>query len=335
MGATSSNLPQKAPVPPKAVISIVPQAVNYEEGSCIKGVVNLNILQNINTSRIFLKISGSEKLEFVYAGKLLERQNNFLRDMIPICEFPDYVIHKGHYVIPFNLQLPKILPGSFSYEKAQIYYKIKAILPVDETHKVKCVQPIQILQKNRDPFVGMLSGTEMPFQVCSTRKQYIRSRILLDKPGYLLHEPLSFALEVKNETKKKIRKVQIRVIRELSYDLKGVNDKKAAMLSILDRPTEILANTEYLSQKAVRFSVPISKETSPDIPTTDGEFISCHYKLEVYKSGSWRKAPKLLAECSIRILPVLMSYPAAPKLPSTWNPIPLAPLVSDSSISTF
>ena len=335
MGAASSALPQKEPVLPKEVISIVLQAVNYEEGSFIKGVINLNILQNINTSRIFLKISGSEKLEFLHGGKLLQRQNNFLRDLIPIYEFPDYVVHKGHYVIPFNLQLPKILPGSFSYDKAQIFYKIRAVLPVDETHKIKCVQPIQILQKNRDPFADLLHGTELPFRECFTQKRHVRSRIILDKPGYLIQQPLTFALEVKNETKRKIKKVQIRITRELLYDQKGVNDKKIEILSIIENSTEILASTDYLNDKAVRFSVPISKEATPDIPTTDGEFISCHYKLEVFKSGSWRKAPKLLAECYFRILPQLINYPPAPKLPSTWNPIYLAPLISNSFISAF
>jgi hypothetical protein len=151
----------------------------------------------------------------------------------------------------------------------------------------------------------------------------------------MLQEPLTFALEVKNETKRKIKKIQIRISRELLYDLKGVNDKKIDILSIVEKPTEILASTEYLNHKAVSFRMPISKEATPDIPTTDGEFISCHYKLEVFKSGSWRKAPKLLAECYFRILPQLMNYPTAPKLPSTWNPIYLTPLISDSFISAF
>lgn len=332
MGSSSSNPSLNRVVLPKAYISMIPQAVNYEEGSCIKGVINLYVLQNINTSRIFLKITGSEKLEMFHKNKPIHRQNNFLRDLIPICEFPDYVIHQGHYMIPFNLQLPKILPGSFSLNKAEIYYKLKAILPLDETHKIKSVQPIKIFQKNRDPFVGQLPGMEMPFQICPIRKLQVKSRVILDKPGYLLNEPLNFSLEIKNDTKKRISKVQIRVSRHYSFDLKGEDIKQINILTLTERPIDVKPGNDYLNQNALKFSVPITKGVSPDIPTTEGEFISCSYKLEVFMSGSWRKAPKLLAESVVRIMPELLNYPTPQKLPKDWNPVCLAPLVNEHNI---
>ena len=200
MGTEISRSHKSSSGSPVATISIIPQAVNYEEGSCIKGIVELTIHQSIRTPRIFLKITGKEKLIIFQSKRSIVRHNRFLNNQISIHEFPGCVISPGHYELPFSLQLPSILPGSFFFRDARVSYKLKAILPLDESHYIKTEQPILIVQKDRKLHSVLLPGMELPFQNYKTDDQYIRSKIILNKSAFLLHESIHFALEVKNES---------------------------------------------------------------------------------------------------------------------------------------
>jgi hypothetical protein len=310
---------------PVATISIIPQAVNYEEGSCIKGIVELTIQHSISIPRIFLKITGKEKLIVFQSKRSIIRHNRFLNNQISICEFPGSIISQGHYELPFSLQLPSILPGSFFFRDARISYKLQAILPLDNSHSIKSVQPILIVQKDRSLPSVLLPGMELSFQNYKTDDQYIRSRIILNKSAFLIHESIHFALEVKNERKKRIRKIEIRVYRYFTFKAKNRATTLPLLLTTVERSTDISAKTDYIREKALNFSVPVSTKDGQNLPTTEGSFMSCYYKLVVLKAGSWRKAPRTLAEIPIRVLPDLMKYPAPRKLSYISNHIQSAP----------
>lgn len=325
MGTEISRSSKSSSESPIATIFIIPQALNYEEGSCIKGTIELTINQSISTPRIFLKITGKEKLIVFQSKRSIVRHNRFLNNQISIHEFPGSIISQGHYEIPFSLQLPSILPGSFFFRDATISYKLKAILPLDDSHNIKSEQLIRIVQKDRNLPSVLLPGMELPFQNYKTEDNYIRSRIILNKSAFLLHETIHFALEVKNESKKRIRKIEIRVYRYFTFKARNRATTLPLLLTTVERPTDISGKTDYIKETALNFSVPVATKDAQNLPTTEGSFISCYYKLVVLKAGSWRKAPRTLAEIPIRVLPDLMSYPVPRKMFYISNPVQSAP----------
>lgn len=106
-------------------------SLNASAGDCIKGELYIKLPNNEYSNSVVLKLSGIESSHF--EGHHIV--STILSEEIILYKWPENLASRGDYIFPFEIFLPKKIPGSTHLEilglSACVEYKIEAFMSED------------------------------------------------------------------------------------------------------------------------------------------------------------------------------------------------------------
>ena len=130
----------------------------YEPGNTVRGVIYLEIMEQVNASHISIEFKGGEKCSFirhyteseqhgdetriVHKQEKCKHSKKFLEYKNRVFDIQGGVLNPGVYQVDFWTELPHNIPSSLFFKhkhsreepKAKVKYYVKAVLHTDDHH---------------------------------------------------------------------------------------------------------------------------------------------------------------------------------------------------------
>jgi len=277
---------------PYGTIDLVLSKPYYLGGELVTGVVNLQIVAPIQANKICVKFKGVERTKIentvVYTdaeGNMQTRQDEykeekeFFKNVLVLQQFNGAVIAPGAYQLPFQFQLPAQLPGVFYDErkesdgdkiKAAIMYKVKAFvdMPGKDVADKSFLIVNSLLAKSPKPVVE--TGSKK-FMFGGSGKLYMT--VELAKNVFMPGETLYCRCKIKNESKKNVKAIKIKLMREVTVKAKS---KKKFKNQEMQR--KVFPGCPKKSETEVMLELPLSAQM---FPSTEGQLCKLKYHLDI------------------------------------------------------
>ena len=311
----------------------------FYQGDQVSGRINLNVTGTYPASFLKLTIKGVEKIEHslnslpasdapssANNNKKTEKRNPIPKNEALLYTFKDSKILPGQYSYPFKFSLDSRIPTSFKYQdekcKAQIYYKIKAILESKQCNlvKKKIFQVAQnvLNESKNETFIG-----KTQISSCCNDEGFFVVNFLNTKATYSLNEDenIKINLDLSNCHNDAIV-VTVRLLQDLSFHLPNSQQSMNSRLYGRDLiRNQIIAGYKSEFEFKLCDKLP-TKEESKFSPSCIAGIIECKHKLVVITDFSG--ACQNLKQLQPNEIPIHFSKieePEKNELPQIWNPI--------------
>jgi hypothetical protein len=318
----------------KGKIGISVEKPSYIAGEIVRGTIYVEVYEPIKCDALVLKATGKEKVEWRETQTEIDDDGNsinkyedhesdkeFFKQKIVISAISQMYM-PGHYMYPFEYQLPVGLPGSFHLEsyssgfvdnlEAKIKYKFKATLDVDGFYssdlKADCnlvvhERNFQSIQPSHD------STTQNVNFLCCINRGTCQLAVGMDKNVYLPGETSQIQCQIDNKSQVDITTMRCHLYQDIRLHLKhgGVQEF-----------TREIATREFPgvpAQSSLQQPQPLvlASDRGEFInPSTTGSLIQCSYRIIVECDIPWCPDVELH-------LPVTIIAPEIPNV--SWIPV--------------
>merc|ERR1712000_525593 len=251
---------------PYGTIDLVLSKPYYLGGELVTGVVNLQIVAPIQANKICVKFKGVERTKIENTVVYTDAEGNMQT-------------RQDAYKLPFQFQLPAQLPGVFYDErkesdgdkiKAAIMYKVKAFvdMPGKDVADKSFLIVNSLLAKSPKPVVE--TGSKK-FMFGGSGKLYMT--VELAKNVFMPGETLYCRCKIKNESKKNVKAIKIKLMREVTVKAKS---KKKFKNQEMQR--KVFPGCPKKSETEVMLELPLSAQM---FPSTEGQLCKLKYHLDI------------------------------------------------------
>jgi sporulation-control protein spo0M len=292
---TPTKLDQLVRANTMGTIAVALSKEYYIPGEIVKGIVILKVVKQIPANRLFIQWKGIERTKLCWPDvthrygddsfphKQLKQTSNekvYFNHKAILTEYPSGYIPPGTYHIPFNYELPKDLPATFSFQKSyttnefcEASIKYKVTVSLDTAQELNRTVELIILESSvMNPSPITLSSQKSFFLSRGT----LQMNIDLEKDVWCIgssDSPVSIKVQIDNGTSRQISKIKIKLIQEISIH----SDKREKKL----KTSIISENLKGVNSNEVDERIIALKLNGKLCPTTNGKHIQCSYRIEV------------------------------------------------------
>jgi Arrestin (or S-antigen), N-terminal domain len=281
----------------------------YSAGEYVKGQIYVKIPSDTNSESLRIKFTGKEVLEFESGGEKYMNMQEILNYDIEVHKWPNQIVPQADYIFPFEIYLPRQVPGSssliLSNALAIIEYKLEAYINTE----LNKVIPVVVKSYQDFPDGPNKSDSEIVFKrCCSWIRETLSFQVKVNKFFYTTSEVIKITFQTVST---RIRTIRIGFYRSLlltSYTGKIFIDKKCLF--------EIDTDQAEFDLDLKNFEDRLSTQCS-----TKGKAISCTYSLSVagiVASGCSKYDSEVILWVIIN--PVATSS-VSPRYSLSWKPI--------------
>ncbi|GAB9472303.1 hypothetical protein Gpo141_00009484 [Globisporangium polare] len=317
----------------KGKIGISVEKPSYVAGEIVRGTIYVEVYEPIQCDALVLKATGKEKVEWRESRNESDGDGNtitkyedhddekeFFKQKIVICAIPQEYM-PGHYMYPFEYQLPVELPGVFHLEsyssgfvddlKAKIKYKFKATLDVggffSKDLKADCnlavhERNMQLIRPSED------STTQNVNFLCCLNKGTCNLAVAMDKNVYLPGEVAQIQCQINNNSSVEISAMHCHLYQDIKLRLShgGFHEFTREIAS------RVFPGVAAQSSSSQPQPLPLASDHGEFLnPSTTGNLIQCSYRINVECDIPW--CPDVVLH-----LPVTLIAPEIPNV--SWIP---------------
>ncbi|OWZ15354.1 hypothetical protein PHMEG_00011019 [Phytophthora megakarya] len=292
----------------KGKIGLKVDKPSYIAGELVVGTIYVDIHEPIECDALVLKVTGKEKVEFTHVqheyndGNCTEnrdqvhRDKEFFKQKIVIFATQGQNYSPGHYMYPFEYQLPAELPGAFKISgysqgevdnlSAKIKYKFKATLDVGGyfASDLKADCDLIVHERNFKALVASEDSItkDIRFLCCFSRGK-CELAVAMDKSVYFPGETARIQCNINNRSSVEIRTMHCKLYQDITVQVGGYNRTFTKVMCENAFPGVPPGST--LAQPQPLTLVPDRSGFLQ--PSTKGELIACAYHIDIECDIPW------------------------------------------------
>jgi hypothetical protein len=327
-----------------------------QPGSVLSGVVNIDIVKATQHAGAFLKIKGKESVTVIerqthyrtvtrtsngstyttteaYTVKVPHHGNRQLFKAV-IVLLPPGDVSMGQTAIPFSIQLPTNIPGSFSLSgldcRGSIEYSAKMVMKIPGLLKSNLRDRLPFVVIKPPPTVAMSVKADSSPEVtalCCRGRGNVDMCIELEKHAVFTGETAFLSADLNNNSKSKLRRLTVKLRRSV------VMTAADGFTVSLD---QTVAKQKYPGMKPLMSLKELSMKVAIPFDTPQqcsAMFIQCDYSIQL--AGKLRWASDVKCTAPILLFHPFVTAPVVPQLPKVWQPVLASPVVMTFAVPTY
>ncbi|EWM25732.1 Arrestin-like protein [Nannochloropsis gaditana] len=333
-------------------LGVETEKMAYMAGETVKGTVSVLIAVETQTTGVFLRVKGLEKVYFTErrSGRDMEDRDRTLQDEVsffdvkmPLLTAQAGVLGPGQYQIPFSFALPDSLPGTLPEEegvsgsesyRCSVEYEVLAYVDIPGLLSSN-VQHRRLLTVTAamNPWSvqsGAVEKTNKVCLLCCIPRGEVWMRASMPQSHYRPGETASLVVDIHNRSPAAVRHVTVRLLRRLRLGTRSsgwvyYNSDVLTSLKLAGlRPGQ-----QRMDQAAEKLGLVLaSTDGKPLTAEVLGSIVECTYVVEVTAKVNW--APLMAIEIPIHVYHGASPPPSS--LPETHRHEPLPPLPTATAV---
>ena len=319
-----------------------------QPGSVLSGLVHIDIVKGTKHAGAFLKVKGKESVTVIerqtryrtvvhssngstyttteaYTVKVPHYGKRLLFKAVTLL-LPPGEVPPGQTAIPFSIQLPTDIPGSFSLSgldcSGSIEYSTKVIMKVPGLLKSNLRNRLPFIVIQPPPPVSLSVKAESSPEVtamCCMGRGNVDFNMELEKHAVFTGETAFLSADLNNNSKSKLRRLTVKLRRSV---VMTAADGFSVSLDQTIAKQKYPGMKPLVSLKGLSMKVAIPFDTPQQCSST---FINCDYSIQL--AGKLRWGSDVKCEVPIRLFHPFVTAPVVPQLPKVWQPVVVSPIV--------
>lgn len=315
--------------PGKAQVQLVLDHSAIIAGGPISGTINFVLSQPVTNLTVVFRLTGKETSLVIAENATHRGKIKILNYTAVLYNTYNNTIRSGGYSIPFRINTPGFIPGTFEMStrkyQGKIAYFVKARIYEQRNMIVKHKVPLIIKQAIDSRRMSMVGNAVVAISSCCFRAGECLIDVHFDKNAYLPDEKVKVSVSVDNSRSLKVMKrVKIEVYQVLTMiSDSGVRSAREKKYFEREFKVSVPPRHRLMAEQALSFEIHLKKSKKTDLSkcsTTYGKIMRCDYQVRVSTGFGVFCSPGPRIDMPVLIYPHEIEVPQA-SAPEEWDPV--------------